>query len=110
MRCLVVVFVVCGLVLSAAALALPPRGRGLSLVTSTLQAQGSRTEQMQQSVYKKKMDRAKQERVENDQLAATVVPTPTRGSYDYLALVVLGTSILILALAAVKRRSARLRL
>lgn len=64
---------------------------------------------MQQSAYKKKMDRAKQERAADNQLAATVVPTPTRGDYDYLALVILGASLVILALVAVRRRCVRLR-
>jgi hypothetical protein len=114
MRCLVVVCVLCGLVLSAATLVLPRRGSRPSLVTCSLRAQGSRTEQMQQSAYKKKMDRAKQERAKQEraadnQLAATVVPTPTHGDYDYLALVILGASLLVLALVAVRRRSIRLR-
>ena len=64
---------------------------------------------MQQSAYKKKMERARQERAANNQLAATVVPEPTRGDYDYFALVILGASIVILALLAVRRRSIRLR-
>ena len=109
MRCLLMVCVVCGLVLSATTLALPRGGSRLSLVASTIQAQGSRTDLMQQSAYKKRMERAKQERAADNQLAATVVPTPTHGDYDYLALVILGASLLVLALVAVRRRSIRLR-
>jgi hypothetical protein len=65
---------------------------------------------MQQSDHKKRMENAKKNQTSEGQIAASAVPTPAPGNYDYLALVILGASVVILAFVASKRGRARLRL
>jgi hypothetical protein len=109
MRCLVAMCLFCAVLFSA--LTPGPSPTGLApLGSSQLQAQVSRTELMQQNDHKQRMERAKKAQAEGNQLATLVATESTSGNYDYLVLVVLAASVVLLAFVAGKRKRARFRL
>lgn len=110
MRCFAVMCIICCVVCSAIVLRCPHSGGALSIGTSIAQAQPSRTELMQQSHHKQRADKARKVEGEDPRAAALAVVEPASGDYDYLVLVILASSLVILALVTNSRRRARSRL
>jgi hypothetical protein len=110
MRCLVLVMAVFCLLLSAADLRQSDAGRVPLVRAASLQAQPSRTELMQQSDHKQRVDNAKKAKTEERQIATAGIPESRAGDYDYLVLAILVGSVIVLAVVAGRKRRARLRI
>jgi hypothetical protein len=64
---------------------------------------------MKQSHHKQKTESARKAQEEPGELASLAVTEPASAGYDYLVLILLGGSLVILAFVAGRRRRARLR-
>jgi hypothetical protein len=65
---------------------------------------------MKQSDHKQRVNRAKNTSSEDRQLAAVAAPEPVSEDYDYLVLVILVASVVVLALVASRKRRIGYRL
>jgi hypothetical protein len=110
MRTMVVICCVCSLVLSTAALTLREPRPVPSIVTTLANAQTENTEIMKQSDHRRRVEKAKKAEDDKRQIAAFGVPDAATRDYDYLVLIVLGVSLLILALVARRRHRTGFRL
>ena len=109
MRCFVFVVIIFALLLCAANLGLREGSIAPRVGTAHLRAQPSRTELMQQSHHKKRVDDAQKARTDDKQIAAAGIPEARTGDYDYVVVAILAASIVILAFVAGKKRHARFR-
>lgn len=110
MRCLVIAFVFFGLLLSAAAPRLPYAHGAPAIESTPVQAQASDTRLMQQSDYKRRMEGTRKVRSEGSQAATAAVPEASSGNSDYLILLVVAGSVVILAFLPRRKRRAGFRL
>jgi hypothetical protein len=102
----------CFLVLSAG-LVDPPIARFTPVGPAPVYAQATDTELMQQSDHHRRTTRAKKAQAEAEseerQIAAFGVPETASRNYDYLILVLLAVSLVILTFVTRRDRRARLR-
>lgn len=110
MRLIVAICCVCAVLFSAAALRHPDSGLVPSITTALANAQATGTELMQQSDHHRRVEQAKKAEDEDRQIAAFGVPEATTRDYDYLVLILLAASVVILASVARRNRRARFRL
>ena len=84
----------------------------LSIGTALADAQTTGTELMQQSDHHRRVERAKkaETEIEDRQIAAFGMPEGAARDYDYIVLIMLASSIVILAFVARRRRRTKFRL
>ncbi len=110
MRCIVAICCACCLLLSAAVLRCPGRDVLPSIGTTLANAQTTGKELMQQSDHHRRVERAKKAEAEDRRIAAFGMPEAASRDYDYLVLIMLAGSIVILTFVARRRRRQRFHL
>ncbi len=111
MRWIAATCCICCLLLSAAVLRCPSSGVLPSVGTALADAEATRTELMQQSDHHRRVERAKkvEAEAEDRQIAAFGIPEAASRDYDYLVLIMLAASVVVLAFVARRRRHVRSR-
>jgi hypothetical protein len=109
-RCCILIGMVCGLVLSAVGPSLHRTQWSSLLETAPLLAQGTRTDLMQQSDYKHRLNEARKTGTEERGPSPVEEALPAAAVSDYLVLVLLAVSVVILAFVASRQRRTRFRL